>query len=80
MACQSKLKHLSLSMIDDQQTLPNFAEALTRFASLRSLHLSKVQYSKMNQVIFLSYINHSNLRILSLDSINFTDGQFKTFL
>lgn len=80
MASQSKLKALSLSMINDQQSLPNFAEAIARFTALESLHLSKIQYNKINQGIFLSFINQSNLRSLSLDAINFSDSQFKVFL
>lgn len=80
MASQSKLKSLSLVMINDSQSLPNFAEAIGRFTALERLHLSKVQYNKINQNIFLDFISTSNLRVLSLDSINFTDTQFKSFL
>lgn len=48
MASRSKLKQLSLVMINDTQSLPNFAEAISRFESLESLHLSRVQYNKIN--------------------------------
>ena len=53
--------------------MPNFSEALTHFKSLNSLHLSNMQYSKLNQNILLSFIKKSNVKDLSLDSISFTD-------
>ena len=39
-----------------------------------------MQYGKLNQTILLGFIKKSNLREFSLDSINFSDSQFKSFL
>lgn len=80
MASQSRLKSLSLSLANENQSLANFSEALGRFKALEKLHLSKILYAKINQPIFLSFIVESNLKSLSLESINFSDQQFKTFL
>lgn len=74
-ASRHKLKELSLSMITDQQSLPNFSEALEEYTSLEKLHLSRIKYSKINHGIFFKFIKgpKSSLRTLSLDYINFTD-------
>ena len=72
MASQAKLKYLSLSMINDSQSLPNFSEAIERFTALEYLHLSKITYQKINQDVFLNFV--SKMKILSLDEINFTDA------
>lgn len=39
MASQRKLRSLSLGTCNDQQTLPNFSEALSRFKQLEELEL-----------------------------------------
>jgi len=80
MASQSRLKSLSLSLANEHQSLANFSEALCRFKALEKLHLSKILYAKINQPIFLGFIVESNLKSLSLENINFSDQQFKTFL
>lgn len=72
MASQSRLRSLSLSLVHEGQSLPNFSEALAGFRALQHLHLSKIVYAKIDQNIFLAFIVQ-NLKILSLDQINFTD-------
>ena len=81
MACQRKLKFFSFSLLNENQNLPNFSEALSNFKSLQTLNLSNILYGKINHTVFLSFIKKSlNLTTLSLDAINFNDHQFKEFL
>ena len=80
MASQTRLLHLHISLLNENQNLPNFSEALASFKSLHTLHLSNMQYGRLNQNILLSFIKKSNLKDLCLDSINFSDQQFKSFL
>ena len=55
MACQRRLTVLDLSFLTDLQ-LPSFSEALAKFTKLKELSLSNVNFSKLNQEIFLGYI------------------------
>jgi len=72
MASQSRLKSLSLSLVNEDQSLPNFSEALAGFRALEHLHLCRILYAKIDQNIFLEFVIQ-NLKVLSLDQINFTD-------
>ena len=42
MASQKKLESLSISMVDENQSLPNFSEALAKFKQLKKLHLGRL--------------------------------------
>lgn len=83
MASIRKLKDLNLSFTPDL-SLPGFSEALSKFTSLHSLRISGITNwgHRVNASIIQEFIAEGakNLRSLSLDTISFTDDQFRQLL
>ena len=60
--------------------LPNFSEALSKFRSLRCLSLTSLNFSKINESIFIEFLkNAPSLSSLHLDSVE-VSNQFANIL
>ena len=60
--------------------LPNFSEALSKFRSLRCLSLTSLNFSKINESIFIEFLkNAPSLSSLHLDSVE-GSNQFANIL
>ena len=69
MASQRHLTELDLSFAPDV-LLPNFCEALQMFRKLQRLSLTALNFSKINESIFIDFLkNAPNLQALCLDSV-----------
>jgi len=67
------MNHLSLHFMDDH-SLPNFAEAISKYRNLQTLHLANVSVPKLNYAEFLkAMMNFQNLRVLALEEVNLSD-------
>ena len=50
--------------------LPNFCEAISRFGSLEKLSLTQLNFSKINEQLFLEYVSTApNLKTIHLDRV-----------
>jgi len=69
MASQRHLRILDLKFLPDVP-LPNFSEALSKFRSLRCLSLTCLNFSKINESIFIEFLkNAPSLSSLHFDSV-----------
>ena len=70
MASQRHLKTLDLQFVPEV-ALPNFCEALSIFRRLQRLSLTGLNFSKINESIFIDYLKQApNLSTLILDSVD----------
>lgn len=70
MASQRFLRELDLQFVPDV-ALPNFCEALQIFRRLQRLTLTGLNFSKINESIFIDYLKQAPaLQALNLDSVD----------